>query len=377
MAQEDLLGDFTERGIYASYLIGELRVDGLDTATGGESEPDDDSATTSRQRIVEEDPRYLALKGFVGAELKFIQRRWSELRTETGSRAAMEIPEVKEWADSLPKEISGRAKRWLGRLHRLRTDNPGERRQLTKHAVLAFEFHRWNEHLDRLESVDDDNLQSVIDMFRELDGLEATLYGQIVRERIKVIRTLQEQVDQNAREQVIQAYIFDHLWLLDPAWERVEASELMETRVGTLFKEVNADLSDEEKNGRLDISYRKTAGRHVIVELKRPERSVSVYELARQIRKYRSGLIKILEESGNPREPFEFVCLLGKPPIEWNDPDGQNMVEQTLRAMGARYVNYDQLLDNAYRAYSDYLQKERTVERLDKVIRAIDDYGKE
>ena len=55
MAQEDLLGDFTERGIYASYLIGELQVDGLDTATGREREPDEDAATSSRQRIVEDD----------------------------------------------------------------------------------------------------------------------------------------------------------------------------------------------------------------------------------------------------------------------------------------------------------------------------------
>ena len=232
MAQEDLLGDFTERGIYASYLIGELRVDGLDTATGEEREPDEDSATSSRQRIVEDDPRYVALKGFVARELKFIQQRWSDLRRDAGSRAAMEIPEVKEWADGLPKEISSRAKRWLGKLNRLHMDNLDERRQLTKHAVLAFEFHRWNENLDRLESIDDENLESVISMFRELDGLEATLYGQIVRKRIDVIRALQEKVDDNARERIIQTYIFDHLWLLDPSWERVEASEFMEKRVG-------------------------------------------------------------------------------------------------------------------------------------------------
>ncbi len=61
VAQEDLLGDFTERGIYASYLIGELRVDGLDTATGSEKDDDEDSATSSRQRIVEDDERYVAL----------------------------------------------------------------------------------------------------------------------------------------------------------------------------------------------------------------------------------------------------------------------------------------------------------------------------
>ena len=377
MAQEDLLGDFTERGIYASYLIGELRVDGLDTATGDEPEPDEDSATSSRQRIVEDDPRYVALKGFVAGELKFIQQRWSALRRDAGSRIAMEIPEVKEWADGLPKEISSRAKSWLGKINRLRMDNLDERRQLTKHAVLAFEFHRWNENLDRLETIDDENLESVISMFRELDGLEATLYGQIVRKRIDVIRTLQEKVDDNARERIIQTYIFDHLWLLDPSWERVEASEFMEKRVGTLFREVDAGLSDEEKNARLDIKYRKTAGKHVIIELKRPDRSVSVYELGRQIEKYRSGLTKVLEAAGTPHEPIEFVCLMGRPPSEWSNPNGQALVEDTLKVQNARYVNYDELLTNSYQAYSDYLRQAKVVKGLGKVIGAIDDYAKE
>ena len=377
MAQEDLLGDFTERGIYASYLIGELRVDGLDTATGREPEPDEDSATSSRQRIVEDDPRYVALKGFVARELKFIQQRWSDLRRDAGSRIAMEIPEVKEWADALPKEISGRAKSWLGKINRLRMDNPDERRQLTKHAVLAFEFHRWNENLDRLESIDDENLESVIDMFRELDGLEATLYGQIVRKRIDVIRALQEKVDDNARERIIQTYIFDHLWLLDPSWERVEASEVMEKRVGTLFREVEAGLSEEEKNARLDIKYRKTAGKHVIIELKRPDRTVSVYELGRQIEKYRSGLMKVLEAVGKPHEPFEFVCLMGRPPSEWSNPGGRTLVEDTLKVQNARYVSYDELLESSYQAYSDYLRQARVVKGLGKVIGAIDDYANE
>ena len=377
MAQEDLLGDFTERGIYASYLIGELRVDGLDTATGEEPEPDEDSATSSRQRIVEDEPRYVALKEFVARELKYIQQRWSDLRRDAGSRIAMEIPEVKEWADALPKEISGRAKSWLGKINRIRMDNLDERRQLTKHAVLAFEFHRWNENLDRLESIDDENLESVIGMFRELDGLEATLYGQIVRKRIDVIRALQEKVDDNARERIIQTYIFDHLWLLDPSWERAEASELMEKRVGTLFSEVDADLSAEEKNARLDIKYRKTAGKHVIIELKRPDRTVSVHDLGRQIGKYRSGLMKVLETMGTPHEPFEFVCLMGRPPSEWSNPDGQALVEDMLKVQNARYVSYDELLENSYQAYSDYLRQAKVVKGLGKVIGAIDDYANE
>ena len=377
MAQEDLLSDFTERGIYASYLIGELRVDGLDTASGSRIDHDEDAATSSRQRIVEDDQRYVALKEFVGRELKFLQGRWSELRVDAGARTAMEIPEVNEWVESLPKQFSGKAKRWLGKINRLNVGETSERRQLMKHAVLAFEFHRWNENLDNLEAIGDENLEAVIRMFRELDGLETTLYGQIVQQRITVIRALQERVDRNAKERVIQTYIFDHLWLLDPSWERVEASEVMEKRVGSLFAEMDAKLSDEEKRARLDIKYRKTAGKHVIIELKRPERTVSVYDLAKQIQKYRSGMLKILDNMGTPHEPVEFVCLLGKAPTEWASPDGKRIVEDMLGVHNARYVNYDELLDNSFQAYSDYLRQYQVVNRLGKVIGAIDDYAEE
>ncbi|MDE2722094.1 MAG: ATP-binding protein [Gemmatimonadota bacterium] len=375
MAQEDLLNDFAERGIYANYLIGELRVDGLDTATGLDADEDEDSATSSRQRIVEDDPRYVALKEFVNKELKHIQNRWSELRVEDGARTAMEIPEINEWISELPKEISRKAKSWLGKINRLSVGSQNERKQLMKHAVLAFEFHRWNQNLSTLDAIDDENLEAVIAIFQDLDGLESSLYGQIVQQRIEVIRALQEKVDHNAKERVIQSYIFDHLWLLDPSWERVEASEVMEKRVSALFEDLDAKLSREEKNARLDIKYRKTVGKHVIVELKRPERAVSVYDLGRQIQKYRSGMLKILEEMSKTNEPVEFICLLGKAPIEWDNARGKETVEKVLEAHNARYVNYDELLESSFQSYSDYLKSAKVVDKLGKVIRAIENYG--
>lgn len=377
MAQEDLLGDFAERGIYASYLIGELRVDGLDTATGLENEPDEDAAISSRQRIDEDDARYVALKMSIAGELKRIQKCWSEWRVVAGVQKAMKIPEVKDWIESLPGEFPKKARRWLGKINRIKVDNPTEHLQMIKHAVLAFEFHRCNENMDELDSIDDKNLETVIDLFRNFDGLEATLYGQIVQQRISVIRALQDKVDRNAKERVIQEFIFDHLWLLDPSWERVDASEVMEKRVGNLFDDVATKLSSKEKNARLDIKYRKTAGKHVIIELKKPGRSVSVYDLGKQIQKYRSGMLKILENLGTPHEPVEFVCLLGKPPIEWEDTDGKRTVEEVLGALNARYVNYDELLENSFQAYSDYLQHTKMLDHLGRVIGAIDDYAEE
>ena len=71
LAQEDILEEFGEGGVYASYVFGELYVDFLDM------DNENDIATSSRQKIIEDDPRYTALKTFVGGELKEIQSKWT------------------------------------------------------------------------------------------------------------------------------------------------------------------------------------------------------------------------------------------------------------------------------------------------------------
>jgi hypothetical protein len=367
LAQEDLLDDFTERGVYASYIIGEIHADSLDE----DDKPD--AATSSRQSLVEDDDRYVKLKEVVQRELKYIQNQWTSLRTKAGAKKAEEIPAIKEWMDSLPKTARPKAQNWVGQLNRVQVDDEDDKKRLYKQAVLAFEFYRYNENIEKLESITDESYQEIVKLFEELDTLEATLYGQIIKQRIAVIQALKEKVDENVRERAIQEHIFDHLWLIDPSWERADSSELMEERVEQLFKGVDADLSDEEKKGRIDIKYRKTAGVHVIIELKRPKRSVSVYELAKQIRKYRNGMKKLLDKVQDS-SPVEFVCLLGDYPTEWNDPDGgQRIVTETLNPLNARVVLYESLLDDAFKAYSDYFEKRRNFDKLSKVISAIED----
>ena len=375
LAQEDILTDFSERGVYASYLIGELRVDGLDEYDGPGTTEDDDAATSSRQKIVEDDERYQKLRRIIDRELKHIQNRWADHRSEEGSKKALEIPEVRDWMEELKPNTRKKARRWFGRLNRSRIDEVDEQKQLMKHAVLAFEFYRINENLEKLDNIADDNLQATLEIFKDLDVLELNLYGQIVYQRIQVIKTLQEKVDENNREVIIQRYLFNHLWLLDPSWERAEGTELMEQRVGALFKEVDAELTDEERRGRLDIAYRKTAGQHVIIELKRPERPITTWEIHRQIGKYRSGILKLLEAQDTPNEPVEFVLLLGKEPQDWTNPRNKEVSLEGLKPYGARIVFYDQLLRDAYDAYDDYMKRRKAVDRLAKVMRAIDDYA--
>ena len=375
MAQEDMLRDLTESGVYSSYLIGELQVEGLDTDDGTGSKPDDDIATSSRQSLVEDDPRYIALREFLQKELKHIESCWAKLRDRDGVVKATRIPQVESWIGELPEKDAKVAKSWFGKINRISMVNENERRNLFKHAVIAFELYRLNQSIDALESLPKNDIEATIDAFQKLDVLEVTLYSQIVRNRLEVIRSLQTKVDKNEVERVIQEYIFDHLWLLDPSWDRVDGTEIMERRVGNMFDDIESSLSEDEKKARIDIKYRQSGCKHIFIGLMRPNVRFSVFDLCKYIGKYYNGLQDILNEKCLPNESVEFVCLLGEEPIELSHIDGQRLVKELLRVQDARYVLYDQLLRDAFKAYDDYLKRAKRFDNLNNVVRAIENYS--
>lgn len=368
MAQENILGDFSEYGVYASYLIGELRVDGFD------EDGRDDAATSNRQHLVEDDERYIELKEFIQKELKHIQRQWGAWRNELGAKRALDIPELSKWINNSPRTQRESAKSWLGRLYRLKTDTPEERNLLLKHSVFAYEFFQAAQNLTALEKIDDKNLKTVLEIIQELDSLEECLYGQMVSQRIGTIKTLQNKVDKKEKERVIQEYLYNHLWLLDPQWERVESEKYMEVTVGGLFKEIDSGLTDEEKKGRLDIIYRKSSGKHIIVELKKPDRTIKLSDTIEQLGKYLTGMEKILLRQNRSNEPIEIILVIGSEPKGWNEEKNRERFESTLKEHKSRVVFYDDLLNNAYNSYKDYFEKQEELTRLQKVIKAIEEF---
>ena len=375
MAQEDMLRDLTDSGVYSSYLMGELQVDGLDTDDGTGSKPDEDIATSSRQSLVEDDPRYFALREFLQKELKHIESCWAKLRDRDGIVKATRVPEVESWIENLPGRDAKIAKSWLGKINRISMVNESERQSLFKHAVIAFEFYRLNQSIDELESLPENDVESTIAAFRKLDVLEDTLYGHIVRNRIEIIRSLQTKIDRNGIERVIQEYIFDHLWIFDPSWDRVDGTEAMVRQVGDLLDDIESSLSEDEKKALIDIKYRESGGKHIVIGLMRPNVRFSIYDLCKHIGRFRSGILGILNKHGLQNESVESVFCLGKEPIELSHFDGHRLVHETFMALDARYVYYDQLLDNAFKAYDDYLKRTNRFDHLNNVVRAIENYS--
>ncbi len=355
LIHEDILGDLKEGGIFSKYLIGEIYADFMD------SNEEDDIVTSDRQSVKQEDERYKKLKKLVRASLKKIQNRWTDLRNDRGTDRATEDPVIKEWYQRLSKPRKKTARTMFGKIESL-VLSPEAKVELYKSGMLAFERLALKDSLDQLHSLEtSEDFKVFAELFGSVDEIEAVHYHQIVTGRLTVIDKLANEMPDEA-EKEIQKHVFNHLWLVDPSWERATESPTMEKAFKTQFTKT-AKLTKEEAEARFDIGYRTAAGKHVIVELKKFGAQVDIYSLLKQVNKYKSAVRKCLDEQFQDErsKEIEIVCLLEKPPTPRED-DVTN--KQWLSQVNARYVTYGDLLTRAQKSYGEYLEKQKGVSEL-------------
>ena len=366
LAQEDILDEFGIGVLATKYFIGEIHADFLDM------DDMDDIATTSRQRIIEEDPRYKALKEQLGAEVRRVVNEWGDMRNEGGVKRALEIPQIKCWFKDLNPDQEKAARKLLGRINQIPVEGEDGARQLFIGSILAFESLRFRNMLHRLNEVSTENLGELSSLFAQLDDLEASAYYQIAKDRLGVISKLTSLVDENAKERALQEHLFKHLWLLDPSWERATHTQRMETRINRALNGAYGSLTTEQQRSRLDIYYSTTGRKHVIIELKRANRIVDTSDLIAQISAYRGAALNVLQDMGQQNEPLEFVCVVGRRLRDWDDrPNGESESQRTLAGQNARVVLYDQLISNAQQAYEDYIERQDETGRIYRLITSI------
>jgi len=366
VAQDDLLGHFGMKEIFVDYVVGEIHCDDLD------QDDDEDIATSSRQALKYDDPRFAALRDFVHGELRFIAGQWTNLRNQQGAKVfCRDVPAVAEWLNALQGDTKKKAERWIGRLNVLPAEDEAKR-ELLKASILAFESYRFREQLDFLGHVSNENVEILLQVFKEISDLERGYYGQIAKGRLRVVETLEEKLNADQKERVIRDHVYENLWLLDPSWDVVEGSQASERTITKAMQRTSRELSEEERRARIDIGYRTVAGSHVIIELKRASVRTPLPILLAQVMKYRKAALKLVEKTRS-EWPVEIICLMGEGPPEWDADPGT--VRRVLAQVDTRLVFYDELLANSRRAYADYLEQHKKIDRLSAIFDAIDDFA--
>ena len=367
LAQENILDDFRQSGFYTKYLIGEIHADFLDMDTL------DDIATTSRQEIIKDNPRYEELKNWMKNELFHIRDKWDEWRSEKVKKEVEQIPAIKEWLNELKPKERKQAESLFSKIGKVHLDNDENRNQLYIHTALAFENLLYKDALDQLEQISLENIAAFMEILSNFDDIEASLYYQIIQERLRIISKLHDAVQDNAVERTIQEILYEHLWLLDPSWDRATETTFMEQTVQKEFEEIEAKeiLTDPELNGRYDIKYKMTAGKHVIIELKRANRKLDQYDLLRQVEKYGEALRKIVRAIGK-NEPVEIVCLVGRQLVQWSDAEQRERSKKTMEQQNVRVVLYDELIEDAYRTYNSFLELRHEHGRVYRLVKNLE-----
>lgn len=358
---ENILDKLNDGRLYTKYLTGQIEADFLD------EDEAPDIATSDRQRVQEDDPRYMRLIAFLKKRLTQVEKRWTEWRRIHEVEKAKETsPALAQWFESLPDGFRKSAETLIAKLSALPVDHEEDRKLMYRHGILAFERMKLRgsteELADQLHDID-----KLLAILSDRDALEASLYRDIVKSRLDAIKDFQGIADDDAKESVLQKYLFNHLWLLDPAWERATASEVMETRL-TTDGVLTQNMTEKERLGRVDIAYRTMAGKHIIVELKRVKRKMKLLDVQEQGQTYVDKLKKILLAQGEATPNIEVVFVLGEPiDEEGNNPE---RLKSSMAAIspGSRIVHYDSLIKGAQEAYSEFLQKSKQLDKLEEIV---------
>ncbi|MDE2747494.1 MAG: ATP-binding protein [Chloroflexota bacterium] len=364
LVHENILEDMKEGGVWTKYIVGEIDANYMD------DNQQDDMITSARQRLQEDDQRFIQLHNFLSdGVIKHIKSSWQKWRTDAGSDNILkERKNVKRWYDRLGSDQKQSARSLFGKIESIDGMEEESKKQLYKSSMYAFHRLAITDQLSILNQLETKrDFELISQLFGNLTDLARVQYYDIAKVRVALIDKFRKIIDDNQKEKVIQKHIFKALWLLDPSWERAATNARMEETVNKEFKNETAKLSEAEKRARIDIRYQTVSGKHVIIELKRYNVNEDIYTLLAQLKKYRNALEKKLQEYGDEynRMAIETISVTGSRPRTAD-------VDRLLIADGARWLTYNDLINNAYNSYKEYLQAELRLSELISIIESID-----
>ncbi|MEZ8792521.1 ATP-binding protein [Vibrio splendidus] len=366
--EEDILLEFGSAKVFTNYLVGEIIADFLDD----NSLPD--MATSSRQKLQQNDPRYPVLKSFFETSLSNVDKNWDEWRREKGVADAKETsPALTTWLGKLKKSERSAAEKLIGKVNTFRFSGDDEQQKASKkvvlkNTVLAFEKLRIQDNLDNLDKISNLSSEAFKEVFSSIDDIEASLFYEITSQRLKVIEKFKKITNDNELERTVQDYLYKHLWLLDPSWERVTGETYIEQTLTNELKEIDPEATS---GARIDIAYKTISGKHVIIEMKRPKVQPTIMKLVEQGDKYRMATNQWYINNpkscinGNPPQ-IDIIFLLGKN----YDMTGLNsqFITGQLQSINAKVLTYDDLITQSYQSYQEYISRRTEAADLSKLV---------
>ena len=351
VAQEDILSEIRDARYYNAYLNGEIHADFLD-------EDDLDRATSGREAIKKDDPLVQALRAHLEKQLDVVRDQWDEWRIALGYVKTDEPnPVITKWIAGLPNSQARKsADRVMTSISNAKfsTDDRANlvmRSQVQRSTIVGFERLIATDSVSKLDGVTDVFSEQFQEIFKSIDRIEETYFHDISRMRLAVIDKFAKVVAEGALERIVQDLLYDHLWLVDPTWDRIGGTLQYEKDLSAYLK---AEFPDS-KGARLDIGYRTHSGAHRVIELKKPGVNPSIGRIIEQCSKYRKAVELYLKshkpsvEDSTPITPSVSIYYLISDKSHLDQQDERQLIEG-----GARVITYKTLLHSSRAAYEAY-----------------------
>lgn len=379
--QENILNELDNAKHFASYLVGEVNANFLDLTDR------QDMAISSRQGLLQNDERYLILKNFLAKALREVDKDWSEWRREEGLKdIKANHPVLEDWLNGLSdKRDKKAAEKLLSSVNTMsfsgsELEQEETRKDVLKHTVLAFEKLKVRGNLERLAELSSFNVDVFKPILKSIDDIEESYFYDVTKQRLGIIDKFEKLTDDNEKEKVIQKYLYQHLWLLDPSWERTTAETEIER---TLTKELK-EIQPESTGARIDIAYKTISGKYIIIEMKRPDVKTPFDDLVNQGKKYikatHQWYIKNPSQMQNGKAPvIEVYFIVGTKGQEKINEDteyyaqyvGGDYIVNQLRSINGRIFTYSDLITQSRQTYSEYINSQKDIQKIKELIDSI------
>ncbi len=258
-----------------AYLVGQIHADFLDA-------PGEDLVSTARNGVIWEQPRAQKLEAWGQATVKWAFERWVEKQRESKTKRIFDEGNFGQWLEGR----TARERRTAQRLVETLADDPkiddSSIPRLIEIVKSSIEHRAFEEVVGAL-SAETSTVETLLQLFDEWRIIEAREWLALMDGRLHAIEKLHGFIDEGALEvQQMQPLLAKNLWILDRSWTEADEQPTYSNLLRKHCKEPK-DIAAEDR--RLDIFAVRAGGAATVVEIKRPEKTLSRDDLD-QVEKY-------------------------------------------------------------------------------------------
>lgn len=319
-----------------AYVVGEIHADFLDA--------EEDNISTARNSAHWESAAGQKLQEWGSKALIYVFKQWLELQQKEKENKILKTEDFDKWLSTRTAHEQKVARKLIKVIVEDQNIEPESAKPLLDVIKSNVEFQAFQELVDEIEN-SGTNVKLLLKLFSDWRIIEAREHLKLSDGRLEVMENLSKCIKEGALEvKQIQPLFENNGWLVNPAWAEVTG----QTRYTKLLrKNCQEPKKLDEKDRRIDILGYLVGGAVHVVELKRPEKTLSRDDLE-QIERYVDWARANLMGTGSDSPKYiSGLLIVGK----LNTAVKEKMTR--LAGSDIRVETYDDLLECAKNIYGE------------------------